>query len=81
MKYISWITYGNEVIQVNQWSGLNNINCTSSCPFSITGDAILEKFEMNASDYDMDIGILFGIYFIIRFITYGVLLLRVYRFK
>ena len=86
MKYLSFIGYGNELMLVNQWDGVTNLQCSNKtipCLPSgfITGQAILTELEMSKSDFGLDIGILFAMYFIFRFITYLVLLVRVYWFK
>jgi hypothetical protein len=86
MKYLSFIGYGNELVLVTQWDGVTDIACTnktSTCPVGqyLTGQNILDKFEMIKEDVNLDIGILFAMYFLFRIITYLILLLRVRRFK
>lgn len=43
IKYISWLNYSNEIVQLNQWNGVKNITCdlnSNSC--FRTGEEVLE---------------------------------------
>lgn len=83
LKYLSWFNYANELLQLNQWSGLTGISCpfvnstTSRCLLS--GQDVLDYSKMDSSNYGIDFGalvILFGGWIILTFL---VLLAKSYR--
>lgn len=49
ISYASWFEYGNEALMINQWKGIENINCTASvssiCPKD--GHVVLEMFNFS----------------------------------
>ena len=56
ISYLSWFTYGNEVLLVNQWKGVTNITCdpmASRC--YPDGAAILEQLNFSEADLVPDL--------------------------
>lgn len=46
MRFLSWFLYGNEALMINQWEGVDYIDCrnaTSACPAN--GRVVLEMFS------------------------------------
>jgi len=47
LKYLSWFNYANELMNINQWSGVKNITCNDDNNLCTTeGEQILKKLEM-----------------------------------
>lgn len=46
ISYLSWFRYAEEALMINQWEGVENINCTSTtsntCP--TTGHIVLDIY-------------------------------------
>ena len=50
MQYLSWLSYANEALVVNEWDGVVNITCTTTnAPFcqtgGFTGDMIIKGLD------------------------------------
>lgn len=71
LKYISFFKYAFENMMIIEWSG-RNINCQNNCYLS-TGDDVLEFYNINEDNFELNfiILILFCIFF--RLITYFIL--------
>lgn len=38
ISYLSWFRYAEEALMINQWEGVENINCTSTTTTTTTGN-------------------------------------------
>ena len=49
IRYLSWLNYGNEVLVLNQWRGIDHIDCDAvngtSCFRS--GNDVIKSLKMN----------------------------------
>ncbi|GLG96976.1 Protein brown [Gryllus bimaculatus] len=80
LSYLSWFRYGNEALLINQWSGIDHIDCmdsNSTCPRN--GQVILETLSFSENDFTMDICSLFGLIAGFRFLAFLALLVRTLR--
>lgn len=56
ITYMSWFTYGNELLLVNQWAGVTNITCPATTTRCYPdGAAILEQFDFSEADVVPDL--------------------------
>ena len=52
LRYLSWLSYANEILTVNQWSGVTNITCTSDIPDCIiAGEDIMSYLNVDEVKY------------------------------
>ncbi|CAL8147556.1 unnamed protein product [Orchesella dallaii] len=80
LKYLSWFMYGNEALAINQWDGVENIECNVSnatCPR--TGAVVLETLNFEKDNFAMDIILLVVLIFAYRLVAYGALLSKTFR--
>ncbi|XP_050686279.1 protein white-like [Eriocheir sinensis] len=72
--YISWFSYGNEALIVNQWADVEEIKCPDKEMFCRNnGTDVIEQFSFNPNNLGFDCGLL--IVLIIGFRLLGFLLL------
>lgn len=46
LKYLSWIGYANEILNVNQWEGVKFDDCRENATCFHTGEQYLETISM-----------------------------------
>ncbi|KAF2898581.1 hypothetical protein ILUMI_07595 [Ignelater luminosus] len=82
ISYVSWFEYGNEALMVNQWKGIESINCTASvtsiCPKD--GQIVLEMFNFSESSVAINVLALFGLACGFRLLAYISLVIKTYTF-
>nr|CAD7410475.1 unnamed protein product [Timema cristinae] len=79
-SYLSWFKYANEALLINQWEGVEQIDCTASnitCPKN--GLVVVETLNFSFENLDMDMLSLAGLIIGLRFLAYLALLSRTYR--
>ncbi|CAH2074508.1 unnamed protein product, partial [Iphiclides podalirius] len=82
ISYLSWFRYGNEALLVNQWSGVDSIDCTRenfTCPAS--GQVVLQTLSFSEKDFTMDVVNMVLLFIGFRFLAYLALLYRTRRGK
>nr|CAD7460512.1 unnamed protein product [Timema tahoe] len=80
LSYLSWFKYANEALLINQWGGVEHIDCTASnttCPKN--GLVVIENLSLSFGNFDMDLLCLAGLIIGFRFLAYLALLSRTYR--
>nr|CAD7598245.1 unnamed protein product [Timema genevievae] len=80
LSYLSWFKYANEALLINQWEGVDHIDCTASnttCPKN--GLVVVETLNFSFANLDMDLMSLAGLIIGFRFLAYLALLSRTYR--
>jgi hypothetical protein len=50
LEYLSWLSFANEALVINEWEGVTNFSCTTTiAPFcetgGFTGDMIIQKLD------------------------------------
>ncbi|KAG7164313.1 white-like 1 [Homarus americanus] len=50
-QYLSWFSYGNELLVVNQWSGVNNLTCTVSASCYLDGEAVIQRLGFSEDHF------------------------------
>ncbi|KAK5645430.1 hypothetical protein RI129_006730 [Pyrocoelia pectoralis] len=78
LSYLSWLRYGYEGLMVNQWDGINYINCTGSETCPKNGDVILDTYHFSADNVTINSISLLGLICLFRMLAYLVLLLKTY---
>ncbi|XP_076634762.1 ABC transporter G family member 3 [Colletes latitarsis] len=81
-SYLSWFRYGNEALLINQWSGVETIECTRSnatCPKS--GRMVLQIYNFKEEHFWTDIICLFSLIAVFRFLAFLALLSKTRRTK
>ncbi|KAF2898582.1 hypothetical protein ILUMI_07596, partial [Ignelater luminosus] len=82
LSYVSWFKYGNEALMINQWRGIEQINCTapisSICPRD--GHTVLEMFDFSEGDLAIDMLVLLGLACGFRLLAYISLVIKTYTF-
>lgn len=81
LKYLSWFNYANELIQLNQWTGVTNIGCPNinGTRCLSTGEQILAINQMKTENYAIDFIALCILFAGWRTLTFLVLLAKSYR--
>nr|UOU03353.1 ATP-binding cassette subfamily G-like 2 [Brachionus rubens] len=81
LRYLSWFSYSNEAILINQWKGVRNITCPpSNTPFCFTdGEQIIEYYKINQDNYGLNFGLLGVLILAWRILTYLILLFKANR--
>nr|CAD7204145.1 unnamed protein product [Timema douglasi] len=80
ISYLSWFKYANEALLLNQWEGVDHIDCTASnttCPKN--GLVVIEKLDLVFGNLDIDLLSLTGLIIGFRFLAYLALLSKTYR--
>ncbi|XP_044732202.1 protein white [Chrysoperla carnea] len=80
LSYLSWFRYGNEALLINQWEGINEIDCTRSnysCPQS--GHVVLQMYNFEEQHLPWDIISLLGLICLFRFLAFLALLSKTYK--
>nr|BDX53024.1 White [Dorcus rectus] len=80
LSYFSWFRFGNEALMINQWEGVDNIDCADTnltCPKS--GHVVLEIYNFVEEHFTMDLVMLFVLICTFRLMAYLALLLKTYR--
>ncbi|XP_061185570.1 protein white-like isoform X1 [Saccostrea echinata] len=78
-KYLSWFSYGNEMLVVNQWDDVNNIACTSNSTCIPRGELVIKSLSFDKDNFYLDLGLLFALFIGFRLISFIVLLIRAKR--
>lgn len=80
---LSFFNYGFEILMVNEFEGVENIECNFDGPAATscatTGEQVLTRFNASPADVEMDVGILFALLVGFRLIAYLALLRQSYR--
>ena len=79
LRYLSWFSYSNEIILVNQWKGVRNITCPESANgFCFTsGEQIIDYYKIDQKNFGLNFGLLGILIIFWRIVTYVVLLIKV----
>lgn len=82
ISYLSWFTYGNELLLVNQWAGVTNITCSPTATRCYPdGAAILEQLNFSADDFVLDLVSLGCLIVGYRVVAYTIFHLQTMRSK
>ncbi|KAB0792488.1 hypothetical protein PPYR_04282 [Photinus pyralis] len=81
ISYLSWIRYGFEGLMVNQWEGVNHINCTENMACPQNGTMVLDTYSLSESDVTTACLSLLGLTCLFRLIAYLSLLLKTYTLE
>ncbi|KAK8393901.1 hypothetical protein O3P69_006915 [Scylla paramamosain] len=82
ISYLSWFTYGNEVLLINQWAGVTNITCSPTATRCYpNGAAILEQLGFSEDDFVVDLASLGCLIVGYRVVAYTIFHLRTMRSK
>ncbi|KAG8229498.1 hypothetical protein J437_LFUL010073 [Ladona fulva] len=77
LSYLSWFKYGNEALVINQWEGIESIECDRNNNTCLhTGHAVLETLSFDEGNFIFDIICLFGLLIFFRAIGFFALLMR-----
>ncbi|XP_071526749.1 protein white-like isoform X2 [Panulirus ornatus] len=76
IKYLSWFSYGNEVLLVNQWEGVHNLTCTGVKTCYPDGKAVLQRFGYSNSNVTKNLILLFVLIAFYHTLAFLFLLLR-----
>ena len=83
LRYISPTFYANELMQINQWTGVDHLDCTlpdeSSC-FK-NGDQVMDFYGFSPDDVTRNIVALIGLMIAFRIIAFIILTVRTNRTK
>lgn len=79
LKYLSWFSYGNEMLVVNQWEDVKNINCTSSTQCIPDGNSVIKNLSFDKDNFYLDLGLLFALFLGFRLISFITLYARARR--
>jgi hypothetical protein len=78
LRYISWFSYANEALVINQWDSIESIPCpdfnTTRCFQS--GDEVIKYLDMKKDNFVLDISLLAGIAVFWRVVSFLVLLIK-----
>ncbi|VDI31145.1 Hypothetical predicted protein [Mytilus galloprovincialis] len=90
LKYLSWFQYSNEVLNINQWSDIDHIDCknvtvalnstvgTSSRCFT-TGSQVLESLSFDEDNWYLDFGLISALFVGFRIVSFIILVIRAKR--
>ncbi|XP_031332548.1 protein white-like [Photinus pyralis] len=70
LSYISWMRYSFESIMVNQWTGINYINCTGTQGCAHSGHEVLQSYHLYEENLDLDVGLIVVLLVVYRLIGY-----------
>ncbi|XP_048768264.2 protein white-like isoform X1 [Ostrea edulis] len=79
MKYISWFSYGNEMMVINQWEDVSTISCDSSTSCLSRGDLVITSLSFDKDNFYLDLGLLFVLIAVFRLVAFIILYIRVKR--
>ncbi|RNA38237.1 white-like isoform X1 [Brachionus plicatilis] len=81
LRYLSWFSYSNEAILVNQWKGVKNITCAEQdMGFCFTeGEQIIKYYNIDEKNYGLNFGLMGALIVFWRVATYAVLLIKANR--
>ncbi|RNA38851.1 white-like isoform X1, partial [Brachionus plicatilis] len=81
LRYLSWFSYSNEAILVNQWKGVKNITCAEQdMGFCFTeGEQIINYYNIDEKNYGLNFGLMGALIVFWRVATYAVLLIKANR--
>nr|UOU03362.1 ATP-binding cassette subfamily G-like 11-2 [Brachionus rubens] len=80
LKYLSWFSYANEILIINQWEGVKNITCDTDPTFCFhEGESVIDYLNMKKENYNFNIFMLFYMIVGWRVLGYFALLIRSYR--
>ncbi|XP_071156888.1 protein white-like [Mytilus edulis] len=90
LKYLSWFQYSNEVLNINQWSDIDHIDCknvtvalnstvgTPSRCFT-TGSQVLESLSFDEDNWYLDFGLISALFVGFRIVSFIILVIRAKR--
>ncbi|GAB1608806.1 protein white-like [Argonauta hians] len=76
MKYVTWFSFANELLLVNQWEDIESIKCTNLTCVYHTGADVLNFLSFSRENYLKDFSMLLAMFIGFRFLGYLCLLLR-----
>lgn len=82
LKYVSWFSYGNELLVINQWDNVTFPDCnhvTADTPCFIDGDHILTSFDFDKDNWTLDIMMLIVLAVAFRVVAYILLLMKTFK--
>ncbi|KAK5645428.1 hypothetical protein RI129_006728 [Pyrocoelia pectoralis] len=81
LSYVSWLRYGFEGLMVNQWSGINYINCTGTAACPSNGMAVLNSYHLHEENLVLDVILIVVLLCLYRLLAYFALLAKSSTFK
>merc|ERR1712150_124953 len=82
-KYIGWFLYTNELLNINQWEGVELDTCPNGTvpipPCYTSGDEVIKVLGFDKDNYAFDFGMLAVLAVAYRLIGFVVLLAKTYR--
>ncbi|XP_078321987.1 protein white-like [Crassostrea virginica] len=79
LKYLSWFSYGNEMMVVNQWQDVTRISCSSNTTCIPTGDLVIKSLSFDKDNFYLDLGLLFALFVGFRLLSFFILFVRAKR--
>ncbi|XP_065564750.1 protein white-like isoform X2 [Artemia franciscana] len=89
LKYLSWFMYANEVLNINQWTGIQNITCRHHHSISIAnatisnctsdGEDVLERLGFMQENFFWNVCCMIGLIIGFRLVAFLLLLKRSQR--
>ncbi|XP_048753747.2 protein white-like isoform X2 [Ostrea edulis] len=79
LKYLSWFSYGNEMMVLNQWDGVTNITCSSNTRCISQGDTVIDSLSFDKDNFYLDLGLIFALLVGFRLISFITLYIRAKR--
>ncbi|RNA03564.1 white-like isoform X2, partial [Brachionus plicatilis] len=77
IKYLSWLNYANEILIVNQWDGVKDINCPANSTRCFrTGDDVIDALGMKKDNFFLDFILLGCIILAFRVLACSILSLK-----
>ena len=72
LKYVSWFFYGNQALVVNQWHGMEGIECEAGAEAAClkTGDEVLSKLNFPEDDFYFNLLMLFVLLVVFRVLAF-----------
>lgn len=81
IQHLSWFSYSNEVLMVNQWAGVANITCAAATRCYPDGETILKQLNFSPAAMGPDVACIVGLTLAYRSLAYLCFHLRAARVK
>lgn len=79
LKYLSWFSYGNEALLLNQWQGVKSIPCNTNQTCFPNGQAVLSFLHYENGSITVNVVCLFALIVVYRILAFLALLTKTFR--
>jgi hypothetical protein len=77
IRYLSWFSYSNELLLLNQWDDVKNLTCRNNDSFCFkNGSEVITFLKLNPNNYQLNILCLCAIMIFWRVFAYFILLIK-----